>query len=55
MMGTIQEYLKENTPERSFIGLFADQGKESFYNKYGFKKHKGMTGMFGVIQEKDVK
>jgi ribosomal protein S18 acetylase RimI-like enzyme len=55
IMETIQEYLKENAPEKSFVGLFAAQGKESFYNKYGFKKHEGMTGMFGVIQDKDVK
>nr|WP_244163261.1 GNAT family N-acetyltransferase [Paenibacillus pectinilyticus] len=38
--GTIKEYLKESAPEKSFIGLFASQGKESFYNKYGFKSMK---------------
>jgi hypothetical protein len=37
LLETIKEYLKENAPEKSFIGLFASQGKESFYNNYGFK------------------
>ncbi|WCF10616.1 GNAT family N-acetyltransferase [Paenibacillus thiaminolyticus] len=55
IMGVILEFLKENAPEKSFVGLFASKGKESFYNKYGFNKHDGMTGMFGVIHERKVK
>ena len=55
IMKAISEFLKENAPEKSFIGLFAAQGKESFYRKYGFNKHEGMTGMFGVIHERVVK
>jgi len=52
---TIKEYLKEEAPEKSFVGLFAAQGKESFYEKYGFNKHDGMTGMFGVMHEGEIK
>jgi len=55
IMTAITQYLKENTPEKSFIGLFSSQGKESFYNKYGFNKHEGMTGMFGVIHDNEIK
>ncbi|MBW7475575.1 GNAT family N-acetyltransferase [Paenibacillus oenotherae] len=55
IMKAISEYLKENAPEKSFVGLFASQGKESFYNKYGFNNHEGMTGMFGVIHEREIK
>ena len=55
IMSTITEFLKENAPEKSFIGLFSSQGKESFYNKYGFNKHEGMTGMFGVVLESEIK
>jgi hypothetical protein len=54
-MTTITEYLKEEAPEKAFVGLFAAQGKESFYNKYGFNKHEGMTGMFGVIHGNELK
>lgn len=55
IMGAITEYLKEHAPEKSFVGLFAAQGKEPFYNKYGFNRHDGMTGMFGVIHEGEIK
>ncbi|WP_138495284.1 GNAT family N-acetyltransferase [Paenibacillus pinistramenti] len=55
IMVEITEYLKENAPEKSFVGLFASEGKESFYTKYGFNKHEGMTGMFGVIHESEIK
>jgi ribosomal protein S18 acetylase RimI-like enzyme len=48
VMAEIRDYLQENAPEKSFIGLFASQGKEPFYEKYGFHRHDGMTGMFGV-------
>ncbi|GIP27231.1 N-acetyltransferase [Paenibacillus sp. J23TS9] len=54
IMEAISEYLNENAPEKSFIGLFAAKGKEPFYNKYGFNKHDGMTGMFGVIHESKI-
>lgn len=55
IMTTIIEYLKENAPEKAFVGLFAAKGKESFYNKYGLNKHEGMTGMFGVVHESVIK
>lgn len=55
IMTSITEYLKAEAPEKAFIGLFAAQGKESFYTKYGFNKHEGMTGMFGVIHDSEVK
>ncbi|MFC4103466.1 GNAT family N-acetyltransferase [Paenibacillus xanthanilyticus] len=39
--------LKNGAP---FVGLFASQGKEPFYEQFGFKNHApGMTGMFTVI------
>ncbi|SDW16109.1 GNAT family N-acetyltransferase [Paenibacillus sp. CF384] len=49
IMETIKQFLEEHAPEKAFVGLFASQGKESFYTKYGFQNHDGMTGMFGVI------
>ena len=32
-MNTLVEYLNGNTPDKAFIGLFASQGKTSFYEK----------------------
>lgn len=55
VMAEITGYLKENAPKKSFVGLFASAGKEPFYTKYGFNNHEGMTGMFGVIHEGEIK
>ncbi|RAP75957.1 GNAT family N-acetyltransferase [Paenibacillus montanisoli] len=49
IMDTIRAYIEDHAPDKAFIGLFASQGKEAFYNKYVFQKHDGMTGMFGVV------
>ncbi|MNS83876.1 Acetyltransferase (GNAT) family protein [compost metagenome] len=36
----------------AFIGLFASEGKEKFYEKYGFRDYSpGMTGMFTVMDK----
>ena len=44
-MNTLVEYLNGNTPDKAFIGLFASQGKTSFYEKYDFKDYSpNMTG-----------
>ncbi|WP_127532149.1 GNAT family N-acetyltransferase [Paenibacillus kobensis] len=55
IMSAIVDYLQNNAPEKSFVGLFASEGKEPFYNKYGFQAHSGMTGMFGVVLDKEIK
>ncbi|MUG85422.1 GNAT family N-acetyltransferase [Paenibacillus timonensis] len=49
IMESLVNYLKENAPEKAFVGLFASQGKEAFYRQYGLNDHEGMTGMFGVV------
>ncbi|KKC47122.1 MULTISPECIES: GNAT family N-acetyltransferase [unclassified Paenibacillus] len=37
----------------AFTGLFAAEGKEAFYESFGFKNHApGMTGMFHVFEVK---
>ena len=38
-------YMQEEGPEKAFFGLFSAQGKEGFYERYGFEKHPG-----GMIQ-----
>lgn len=50
----ITNYLKVHAPEKAFIGLFAAQGKETFYEQYGFHHHEGMTGMFGVVHNGEI-
>ena len=37
IMNHLVEYLKINAPEKAFVGLFASQGKETFYDKFNFK------------------
>jgi len=35
----------------AFVGLFASEGNDTFYEKYGFKNHSPhMTGMFRVFE-----
>lgn len=53
IMNHLVEYLKTNAPDRAFVGLFASQGKETFYEKFNFKDFSpNMTGMFTVISKK---
>lgn len=49
IMQAITDYIQEHAPEKAFVGLFASQGKEPFYGQFGFNRHDGMTGMFGVV------
>ncbi|WP_284646260.1 GNAT family N-acetyltransferase [Paenibacillus silviterrae] len=46
-------YIKKRRLENgiAFVGLFASEGKDDFYEKFGFKDHSPhMTGMFSVIE-----
>jgi GNAT superfamily N-acetyltransferase len=52
IMNHLVEYLNINAPDKAFVGLFASQGKEPFYEKYEFKDFSpNMTGMFTVIKK----
>ncbi|MFB9759136.1 GNAT family N-acetyltransferase [Ectobacillus funiculus] len=52
IMNALIEYLKENAPNKAFVGLFASEGNENFYEKYDFKNYSpNMTGMFTVIMK----
>jgi ribosomal protein S18 acetylase RimI-like enzyme len=42
-------YIRECAPPQAFLGVFAAQGKESFYQRYGFHEDPVLTGMFQVI------
>jgi ribosomal protein S18 acetylase RimI-like enzyme len=36
----------------TFVGLFASEGKEAFYEKFGFENHSPhMTGMFTLVEK----
>ena len=53
IMTILIEYLNKNAPDKAFVGLFASEGKEPFYEKYNFKDFSpNMTGMFTVISKK---
>jgi len=51
IMKTLMEYLKSHAPDKAFVGLFANQGTQKFYNKYGIQAYQGMEGMFTVINK----
>lgn len=55
IMNSITEFLKESAPDKAFVGLFASEGKESFYTPYNLHNHEGMTGMFGVVYDGEIK
>ncbi|MGE6753859.1 GNAT family N-acetyltransferase [Rossellomorea sp. NPDC071047] len=49
IMDDLMRYIKEHAPSKAFVGLFASEGKDSFYEKYDFKDYSpNMTGMFKV-------
>lgn len=53
IMNLLVEYLNTNAPDKAFVGLFASEDKEPFYEKYNFKDFSpNMTGMFTVISKK---
>ncbi|MFJ7826734.1 GNAT family N-acetyltransferase [Psychrobacillus sp. NPDC096623] len=55
IMNLLVKYLNINAPDKAFVGLFASQGKETFYEKYNFKDFSpNMTGMFTVISKKEI-
>ncbi|EIT84703.1 ribosomal-protein-alanine acetyltransferase [Fictibacillus macauensis ZFHKF-1] len=52
IMNSLMTYLQQKAPNQAFVGLFASEGKEAFYEKYHFKNYTPtMTGMFTVISK----
>ena len=47
-------YLSSAAPERAFVGLFAAAGKQPFYERYGFRAHSALTGMFQVAPIEEI-
>ncbi len=45
----LMAWLHIHAPERAFVGLFAAEGKDSFYAHFGFMRHPALTGMFLVL------
>ena len=41
LMEQIEQYLSENTAKGATVGLFAAQGKEAFYSRYGYVERTG--------------
>lgn len=45
-------YINQNGLAGAFVGLFASQANDTFYEKFGFKDYSPtMTGMFKVIEK----
>ena len=47
----LMTYLRDNAPDKAFVGLFATEEAVEFYRRYGFLVHSAMTGMFQVMLE----
>lgn len=46
------KYIHDHCSGAAFVGLFASQGKDKFYEQFGFKDHSPrMTGMFMVLDK----
>ena len=45
IVNKLLNYIQEHTPEGNFtsVGLTAAEGKEGFYERFGFAKNRGMT------------
>lgn len=50
IMQSINQYLSANCPSGSTIGLFAAQGKEAFYEKFGFISRTGQNLGLGMCK-----
>jgi GNAT superfamily N-acetyltransferase len=44
----LMAFIANSAPPQAFVGLFASAGKELFYERYGFRVHPALTGMFLV-------
>ena len=49
LLNQLVDYVRTNAPEKAFFGLFASQGRESFYQEFGFRAWPEMTGMYQVV------
>ncbi|MGX7014532.1 GNAT family N-acetyltransferase [Vagococcus silagei] len=51
IMNDLLNYLEQNAPQKAFVGLFASEGNEKFYQAFDFNNYAPqMTGMFRVIR-----
>lgn len=48
IMEMLLAYLADHAPDHAFIGLFANDGKQPFYSRFGFIQHPALTGMFCI-------
>lgn len=50
IMNNLLNYLVQNAPQKAFVGLFASEGNEKFYQAFDFNNYAPqMTGMFKVM------
>lgn len=49
ILNSIINYLITNAPAKAFVGLFAANGTEKFYESFKLRRHNDLTGLFRVI------
>ena len=55
IVNKLLNYIQEHTPEGNFtsVGLTAAEGKEGFYERFGFAKSRGMTKYIDKSESQD--
>jgi ribosomal protein S18 acetylase RimI-like enzyme len=51
IVDNLMSWIRNNAPPRAFVGLFAAEGRDTFYAHYGFMRHPALTGMFYVVPD----
>jgi len=52
ILDALVTWVRQNAPERSFLGLFAIKGTEAFYERFGFGAYEHDVGMYQVIRSR---
>lgn len=49
ILRALLDYVRRTAPDQAFVGLFAAQGTQPFYRRFGFDEHPdALVGMFTV-------
>jgi len=49
LLNRMMRYMQEHAPDQAFAGIFASSEGMRLYERYGFRREPGLTGMFRVM------
>ena len=53
IVGRLTDLVEREAPQKAFLGVFAAEGTLSFYERFGFRRHQVLTGMFQVVPSRE--